>query len=281
MDLSIIKKPTLEYTHERLGSGNQAVIEKGILTYPDGKEKLIAIKIFKSKKKNDVIDRERKLLLDLQGTPGIVKIITDEIDQLDDKILLELASEGDLFTIIEHKQNKVSCPAITYSHVYDILEQLLKAIQKLYSLGYVHRDIKPENVLVYKFTPTQLELGLTDFGYVVPVNSYEAVAGTLGYLPPSCREEDYHLYNGSEDLYGVALIAKLFLTFVPGSLYGPEHQLITRMSKSHPKDVPKLLIEIDSMRKLSNQNRCEKIANLELFRANFYMYQKMDSSNKF
>ena len=108
------------------------------------------------------------------------------------------------------QQGKLDHP-FTRSHLHDIMEQLLRAVQAVHNRGYVHRDIKPENVLIYSFTAERIEIGLTDYGLAIRHNTRDVVVGTHDYMPLSMRYSGFHYYDGSEDLYGVYAVVHLLL----------------------------------------------------------------------
>jgi tRNA A-37 threonylcarbamoyl transferase component Bud32/tetratricopeptide (TPR) repeat protein len=83
---------------------------------------------------------------------------------------------------------------------YDLIIQLMQAIQYLHRHGILHRDLKPSNILV-----VDGQVKVLDFGLAVKRNEQSSTAGTIGYMAPETLQEN----RASElsDLYAIAVIA--------------------------------------------------------------------------
>lgn len=78
------------------------------------------------------------------------------------------------------------------SEASDIIEQLVKAIRYLNTLGVCHRDLKPENIIINKET---LQIKLIDFGlsaYFDEVSQLHSKVGTPYYVAPEVLDGDYN-----------------------------------------------------------------------------------------
>jgi serine/threonine protein kinase len=237
----------LEYTGKALGNGQQAeIIEArlmGSLSRP------VAVKIWKPEMSPERIVTERQLLMALQGTPGIARLMSwAGQSEVSDRIVLEMAHEGDLFNILEKLYDRTMSPALTRGHIHGILDQLLQAVKELHSIGFVHRDIKPENVLVYSITSTDIVIGLTDFGHAVRMKTQHTIDGTQKYLPPSCKDSWFHVYDGSEDLYGIAITVQTILRYLDPQIFQPEYAFVYKVMNASSYEIPSLLSKLDELR---------------------------------
>lgn len=236
--------PQIVYVGEEISDGTQGLIFRANLI--TGKEsKQIAVKVWKDNVLPQECDLERQILLDLQGVKGTARLESfPGADSHKDRLFLEWAHEGDLFTLIERFQEKTNPPVLNHDHIYQLFEQLLTAIDAINKLGYVHRDIKPENILVYSLTDNKIEVGLSDFGLVVPINTNTGVAGTKPYLPPSCDRSLWHKYDGSEDMYGVGITLAILLQFLDKKEFKDEIKFANLVRKSTIKSIPVLMEEL-------------------------------------
>ncbi|HEY9720597.1 MAG TPA: AAA family ATPase [Oscillatoriaceae cyanobacterium] len=93
--------------------------------------------------------------------------------------------------------------------VYELLIQLLQALDFVHARGYVHRDIKSQNIRV---TP-EGRLVLMDFGLMAQLGLPSAggsISGTPGYLPPEVVRGG--VIDAGSDLYSVGCLAFELLT---------------------------------------------------------------------
>lgn len=54
----------------------------------------------------------------------------------------------------------------TLKGIKNILKQILEATNYLHINGFMHRDLKPENIMMRKFSVTNPDIVLIDFGFV-------------------------------------------------------------------------------------------------------------------
>lgn len=236
--------PQIVYTEKEIVDGTQGLILSANLI-TGGERKQVAVKVWKDNVLPQECDLERQILLDLQGVNGAARLVSfPGADRHKDRLFLEWAHEGDLFTLIERFQENINPPVLTHDHIYQLFEQLLTAVEAINKLGYVHRDIKPENILVYGLTDKKIEVGLSDFGLVVPINTNTGVAGTKPYLPPSCDRSMWHRYDGSEDMYGVGITLAILLQFLDKGKFKDEIKFANLVRKSSIKSIPALMEQL-------------------------------------
>jgi serine/threonine protein kinase len=237
------------YTGKSVLNGIQGAILHANLVLQNQITQQMAVKVWKESMLKEESEMERKVLLDLQGTKGIARLVSfPGANQYKDRIFLDWAEEGDLFTLIERFQNKINPPNLTHVHIHQMFEQLLTAAESINKLGYIHRDIKPENVLVYKLTEDKIDVGLSDFGLVFPLHVVTGVAGTINYLPPTCQGVAWHKYDGSEDLYGVGITVGLILRFLDKEKFKEEIRFSRTIRKSGIRDLPDLFKKLKELR---------------------------------
>ncbi|CAD8121751.1 unnamed protein product [Paramecium sonneborni] len=118
-------------------------------------------------------------------------------------VVFELLLGGNLRQ--EIKKSKVS-----EKRAFNIIRQLLVAIDHMHSLGVIHRDIKPENII---FRNTE-ELVLTDFGladfYRKDGQYLFTNCGTPGYCAPELLQNK--LYDFKVDIYSAGIVLFQMLT---------------------------------------------------------------------
>ncbi|POS85573.1 hypothetical protein EPUL_003098, partial [Erysiphe pulchra] len=125
-------------------------------------------------------------------------------------LLLELASEGELFKWIVKKKK------LTEKETRDIFIQLFQGVKYLHDRGIVHRDIKPENVLLIDKIPN---VKLADFGLakIIGEESFTtSLCGTPCYVAPEILEEsDTRCYNRAVDIWALGVVLYICLCGFP------------------------------------------------------------------
>lgn len=98
------------------------------------------------------------------------------------------------------------------SEACEIIEQLVKAIRYLNTLGVCHRDLKPENIIINKNT---LQIKLIDFGlsaYFDETSMLRSKVGTPYYVAPEVLDG---YYSKECDMWSIGVIAYILLVGYP------------------------------------------------------------------
>jgi serine/threonine protein kinase len=82
-----------------------------------------------------------------------------------------------------------------------IILQIISALGKFHSKGFVHCDLKPENIL---FDPSERHVKLIDFGFAGVAERDIASAGTIGYIAPEVIKGI--AIHQCSDLYSLGII---------------------------------------------------------------------------
>ncbi|KAG0170761.1 hypothetical protein DFQ28_009161 [Apophysomyces sp. BC1034] len=137
-----------------------------------------AIKLLTNPK---AIHREIDIHAHLSGHPNILQFEKVVRQNNMTFIVLEYASEGDLFSAITYPTRGLvgNNEAIRY-----IFLQILDAVEHCHRQGISHRDLKPENVLVFP----NWHIKLADFGLATTqLVSNEFGCGSTFYFSPECQ----------------------------------------------------------------------------------------------
>lgn len=120
-------------------------------------------------------------------------------------LILEFASQGDLYCLMRKQVNGQFPENLSSNYV----KQIIKALIYLKSKKIIHRDIKPENILVQEGV-----LKLSDFGWSIhnPENKTRTTfCGTLDYTPPEMLlrtfEKKLNQYDFGVDVWSVGVLA--------------------------------------------------------------------------
>lgn len=151
-----------------------------------------------------------------------VLCLKDTFDEADGVYLvLELASEGELFNWIVLKQK------LTEDETRKVFIQLFQGIKYLHERNIVHRDIKPENILL---TDKNLSVKLADFGLakIIGEESFTTtLCGTPSYVAPEILENSRHRkYTRAVDVWSLGVVLYICLCGFPpfsDELYTPEN----------------------------------------------------------
>ena len=85
-------------------------------------------------------------------------------------------------------------PAIHKRLCFDVLEQMLGALDYLSTKGLIHRDVKPENILYTHRGQHHYRFQLADFGLARSQSVANSLAGTLQYLAPEFQPRLSNIY---------------------------------------------------------------------------------------
>lgn len=134
--------------------------------------------------------------------PNIIQLYSYFEDETDFYLVMEYASNGNLFNLI--KNDKYLSEKNAFYYFY----QIANAVYFLHESGLVHRDIKPENILLTEDN----KIKLCDFGlcYENSISNRNSFCGTLDYMAPEILQGNS--YNKSVDVWslGVVLYEMIF-----------------------------------------------------------------------
>ncbi|XP_069363182.1 ribosomal protein S6 kinase alpha-5-like isoform X2 [Maniola hyperantus] len=150
-DSPFFQKYSVDLSTPLLGDGSYAVCRKCIHRQT-GKE--YAVKIISSQKKD--VKQEIELLKACQGCPYIIALHDVFYDSAFTYIVTELASGGELSSIIGSAGERVA---------RRLLAQLALAVRHMHARNVVHRDIKPENILLSSCRLNEAKVKVVDFGF--------------------------------------------------------------------------------------------------------------------
>ena len=207
-ELGITEEPiTNHFKLEKIvGSGKYGVVRKGVsVVNPDYK---VAIKIIDMRKLNSQYHSLIQEILTLKKVdhPNIVSIheLYKDKDRL--YLVMDLVEGMELFDFVTERFKLKEYEAI------EIIEQLVRVIKYLNSLGIWHRDLKPENVIINKAT---LKIKLIDFGlsaYFDESSQLHSKVGTPYYVAPEVLDGNY---NKEWDMWSIGVIAYILLIGYP------------------------------------------------------------------
>ncbi|KAA6398343.1 MAG: putative Serine/threonine-protein kinase Nek3 [Streblomastix strix] len=244
-DLEIIKK---------LGSGSQ------------GGAYLVALKTTQEKftlKKEECFSEEDKARVNMEieqmkrlTSKFTVHFITAFQRDLDLCIIMKYCEGGDLRKVIHdfqelaEKERFMACGyqfeinLIFIERVWEILAQIVRALDFMHSQGVVHRDIKPENI----FVNSDGSVCLGDFGLAKVISSkdYATMAGTKVYMAAEVwqsKKTDF-----ASDIFSVGIVAVELLTgrhpFEAGTEQGTIDNIIKGNAAPLPEQVSREMKEL-------------------------------------
>jgi calcium-dependent protein kinase len=189
-----------------IGSGKYGVVRKG--TSIKNSNFNVAVKVIDMSKLSSQFHSLIQEILTLKKVdhPNIVSIY--EMYKDDEKLYLvmEYVEGQELFDFISQRFKLLE------SEASEIIEQLVKAIRYLNTLGVCHRDLKPENIIINQNT---LQIKLIDFGlsaYFDEVSQLRSKVGTPYYVAPEVLEGDY---NKECDMWSIGIITYILLVGYP------------------------------------------------------------------
>jgi cGMP-dependent protein kinase len=208
----------------------------------------------------DALNLERKILLQLDDYPFIIKLVKTFRDDSRVYFLLEYVRGLDLFTTLRQTS------LLSESHAQFYASCLLLIIEHLHERNIVHRDLKPENVMIDENGYPML----IDFGAakIVPDRTV-TIIGTPHYMAP---EIILGLgYNKSVDLWSLGV---MIYEFVFGRVpfgekaKGPQEvysEILSSKTVSYPHAIPKSEELVQLLEKLLNKNPSLREADLKCF----------------
>ncbi|KAF3906203.1 hypothetical protein ABW20_dc0101389 [Dactylellina cionopaga] len=194
-----------------LGSGHFATVFVAIEKSTGQK---YAVKVFKKRRKDDGkgqmgLQQEIAVLMSVHH-PNVLclKETFDEDDGI--YLILELASEGELFNLIIEKGK------LSEEETRKLYLQLLNGLKYLHERNIVHRDIKPENILL---TDKNLTCKLADFGLakIIGEDSFTtSLCGTPSYVAPEILMPSRNRkYTKAVDIWSLGVVLYICLCGFP------------------------------------------------------------------
>ncbi|KAF3105610.1 hypothetical protein TWF706_003720 [Orbilia oligospora] len=194
-----------------LGSGHFATVFVAIEKSTGTK---YAVKVFKKRRKDDGrgqmgLQQEIAVLMSVHH-PNVLclKETFDEDDGI--YLVLELASEGELFNLIIEKGK------LSENETRKVFLQLLNGLKYLHERNIVHRDIKPENILL---TDKNLTCKLADFGLakIIGEDSFTtSLCGTPSYVAPEILMPSRNRkYTKAVDIWSLGVVLYICLCGFP------------------------------------------------------------------
>lgn len=177
----LIFQTSLEFysIEKEIGKGSFGNVFKAtqILTNTQVALKKICKNTIRVKGVEEKIQREIKILKNLNDHPNVVRLIEEFEDADFYYLVFEYLPEGDLVTFF--RKNDLFCEKKLKKFFYQILEGL----QHIHLKGVIHRDIKPENILL----DSRLSPKIADFGISTIFRKKNPICDTGGtpiYLAP-------------------------------------------------------------------------------------------------
>ncbi|CAH8313125.1 unnamed protein product [Eruca vesicaria subsp. sativa] len=187
-------KPFMKFV-KFLGKGSYGSVDLYRHTKQDGSTSFTAAKISSDHR---TIEREFRVLSQLKGSPGIVRVLSPSLhegfDSFGDRVYempMEYASAGSLSSFIHLNKQ------LRDSTVKDFTRMILQGLVSVHSHGYVHCDLKPDNLLLFPVYDQQTwtytyQLKIADFGLALKEGEEESdnwdyhypFVGTPFYMSP-------------------------------------------------------------------------------------------------
>ena len=164
---------------QEIGNGSFGKVFKAIqiLTNTQVALKKICKATIRLKGVEEKIQREIKILKNLNDHPNIVRLIEEFEDSDFYYLVFEYLPEGDLVTYF--RRNNLFCELELKKFFY----QILQGLNHIHLKGVIHRDIKPENILL----DSKLSPKIADFGISTIFRKKQLITDTGGtpiYLAP-------------------------------------------------------------------------------------------------
>jgi len=175
--------------------------------------KEVAIKLEKVDSPQPQLNKEWKILINLQGGPGIPRIHWKGIENAYNVLVMELLGFNleELFNICSRK--------FSLKTVLLLAEQMLCRIEHVHSKNYLHRDIKPENFMLGLGKLNHI-LYIVDFGlsksYKDPVTNRHVIYRERRNLTGTARYASLNSHKGidhsrRDDLESIGYMLIYFL----------------------------------------------------------------------
>ena len=193
-------------------------------------------------------------------------------------LIMELASNGNLYNFIQNNKNQ---KIKTKEMFKKIIIQVIEIIKYLHSLDIIYRDIKPENILLDK----DYNVKLCDYGWASYLSKGQfcsAYCGTPEYVSPEVIKK--YPYNEKVDIWGIGvLIFELVFGYPPFTSNFNEDRFnnIKEGKINWPKDLNDMELK-DLIEKILKVNPKDRISldEIEKHQWLFDTYKKMKEEKK-
>lgn len=178
--------------------------------------------------------RESKILSQLEH-PNIISVID-----------AGTTSHGLLYMVLDYAEGPTlkdimrSKEKMSYARTVDIISQILSALKRTHSLGYIHRDIKPDNIVITQSEGKDL-VKILDFGIagmadadpdMTRLTEVNRICGTPHYMAPEQASASEIL--APVDIYAVGAILYEILEGKP-PFVGPMTEVLVQKLVADPK----------------------------------------------
>ncbi|XP_033254987.1 death-associated protein kinase related-like [Drosophila miranda] len=169
-----------------------------------------AAKFLKRRRRAQSSDKEIKheiaVLILCEGEENIVNLNAVHETRSDTALLLELATGGELQTILDNEE------CLTEAQARHCMREVLKALKFLHDRSIAHLDLKPQNILL---ASERIEDGLKlcDFGIsrvVCECINVREMAGTPDYVAPEVLQ--YEPLSLLTDIWSVGVLTYVLLS---------------------------------------------------------------------
>ena len=162
--------------------------------------------------------------------PNILSIYNFFWDKKNVYLVVEYASEGELYTILQNEENG----RFSESKAAFYVSQVCDALEYIHKLHIIHRDIKPENILISNET-----IKLADFGWSIHQRSNKnrtTFCGTAEYMPPEVINNQPHI--PSSDLWCLGILIYELCAGEPPFTGKSNHEILYKIKFCKMKKYP-------------------------------------------
>ncbi|KAI8621193.1 kinase-like domain-containing protein [Chytriomyces sp. MP71] len=196
-----------------IGRGGFAVVHQAVSKHKDSYGAEVAIKmidkaVMTRSNLSSRVQTELQIHSNLSH-PSILQLHTYFESASHVYLVTELCPHGELYRYIQGRTNG----HLTEAEARGALEEIVKGVLYLHSLGIIHRDLKLSNVLLTR----DYHLKIADFGLAVKLNTPEGeqktMCGTPNYISPEIVSR--LPYGLSSDLWSLGCLMVTILTGKP------------------------------------------------------------------